>query len=340
MSVAAEIDDLLAGHDLGRERAQAALSKIMSGKIDPIQTGAFLIALRAKGESATELAGLADAIRDHGRSVIVAGDGPVVDTCGTGGGAATFNISTAAAFAVAGAGVAVAKHGNRSATSKCGSADVLEELGVAIELPPDAVAECIARAGIGFMFAPAYHPEFRHVVPVRRALAVRTVFNMLGPLANPAAVRRQVIGIADRAYLDRVAQALAELGADRALVVSSDDGMDEISTSVGSEIAEVTPDGIKRWRFEPGHLGIAPPPPGSLQGGAPSVNAGIIRSVLEGEPGPRADIVALNAAAGLLVAGTVETMSDGYDMARWSIESGRAAERLDELVAVSGAVVA
>lgn len=340
MSVAAEIDGLLAGEDLGRERAQAALSKIMGGKIDPIQTGALLIALRAKGESSSELAGLADAIRHHGRRVVVDHDGPVVDTCGTGGGAATFNISTAAAFVVAGAGVAVAKHGNRSATSKCGSADVLEALGVAIELDPDAVAACIARTGIGFMFAPAYHPEFRHVVPVRRALAVRTVFNLLGPLANPAGVRRQVIGIADRTYLERVAEALAELGSERALVVSSDDGMDELSTSAGSQVAEVTPDGIHHWRFEPADLQIVPAPPGSLGGGDPVTNAGIIRRVLDGEPGPRADVVALNAAAALLVSGVVETMSEGYDMARWSIESGKAAERLDEFAGVSVEVAA
>jgi len=334
MSVANEINDLLGGINLGRERAQAALSKIMSGKIDPIQTGAFLSAMRAKGESASELAGLADAIRHHGRRVVT-DQAPLVDTCGTGGGTNTFNVSTTAAFAIAGAGVSVAKHGNRSSTSKCGSADVLEELGVMIDLGPARVADCIERAGIGFMFAPAYHPEFKHVVPVRRALGVATVFNLLGPLANPAGVRRQVIGIAERSSLDRVARALAELGVDRALVVSADDGLDEISTSAPSEIAEVTPDAVKRWRFEPEQLGIEPAPPGSLEGGEPAANADAVRSVLEGTPGPRADIVALNAAAGLLVAGVVETMSDGYDMAKWSIESGRAAERLEELVRVS-----
>jgi anthranilate phosphoribosyltransferase len=334
MSIATEIDQLLAGEDLGRERAQTALSLIMSGTIDPIQVGAFLIALRAKGESAGEIAGLAAAIRAHATPVSVPGV-QLVDTCGTGGGAPTFNVSTAAAFVAAGAGASVAKHGNRSATSRSGSADVLEALGARIDLAPNAIATCIERTGVGFMFAPNHHPAFKHIVPVRRALAVRSVFNLLGPLANPAGVRKQVIGIADRTYLDRIAGAVAELGADRVFVVSADDGMDEFSTAVPSEIAEVTPDGVKRWRFDPSDLGLRPPVDGDLYGGEPEDNARMIRAVLLGQEGARADIVMLNAAGALRAAGIVESMADGLDAAREAISTGRAAERLDAFVAAT-----
>ncbi len=327
MSIADVIDRLLAEEDLGRDGAADALSRIMAGEIDPIQTAAFLIGLRAKGESASEIAGLVSAVRDHSTRVTV--DHEVfVDTCGTGGGASTFNVSTAAAFVVAGAGVAVAKHGNRSSTSKSGSADVLEALGVVVDLPADAVSQSIDETGIGFMFAPSFHPAFKHVVPVRRQLAVRTVFNILGPLTNPAGVRHQVIGIADRTYLDRIAIAIAELGTDRTIIVTSDDGLDELSTSSPSEVVEITPDGVRKWRFDPADLGIRPPAPGSLAGGEPSENADVIRRILEGAEGPATDIVAINAAAGLLAAGTVDDIRDGYDLARSSIEGGQAAERL------------
>lgn len=331
MSIGADIDRLLAGEDIGRDGAQAALSTIMSGETDPVQVGAFLIALRAKGESASEIAGLASAIRAHARPVSVPGV-QLVDTCGTGGGAPTFNVSTAAAFVAAGAGASVAKHGNRSATSRSGSADVLEALGARIDLAPDAIATCIERTGVGFMFAPNHHPAFKYIVPVRRSLAVRTVFNLLGPLANPAGVRKQVIGIADRAYLDRIAGAVAELGADRVFVVSADDGMDEFSTATPSEVAEVTPDGVKRWRFDPSDLGLHPPVDGDLYGGEPDDNARMIRAVIEGQDGPRADIVLLNAAGALRAAGLVDSMSEGLDAARESVSTGRAAERLDAFV--------
>lgn len=328
MSIADVIDRLLADEDLGREGAAEALTRIMGGEVDPIQTAAFLIGLRAKGETSSELAGLVSAVRDHSTKVVV--DHEVfVDTCGTGGGASTFNVSTAAAFVVAGAGVVVAKHGNRSSTSRSGSADVLEALGAVVDLPADGVARSMDETGIGFMFAPSFHPAFRHVVPVRRALAVRTVFNILGPLANPAGVRHQVIGIADRTYMDRIASAIAELGTDRTILVSSDDGLDELSTSSPSEVVDITADGIRRWRFDPRDLGIAPPPPGSLAGGEPSENADVIRAILETRRGgPATDIVALNAAAGLVAAGVVDDIVDGYELARTSIESGQAAERL------------
>ncbi len=328
MSIADAIDRVLADEDLGRQGAAEALTRIMGGEIDPIQTAAFLIGLRAKGETSSELAGLVSAVRDYATKVTV--DHEVfVDTCGTGGGASTFNVSTAAAFVVAGAGVVVAKHGNRSSTSRSGSADVLEALGAVVDLPAEGVARSIDETGIGFMFAPSFHPAFKHVVPVRRALAVRTVFNILGPLANPAGVRHQVIGIADRGYMDRIAAAIAELGTDRTILVSSDDGLDEFSTSSPSEVVDITADGIRKWRFDPRDLGIAPPPPGSLAGGEPSENADVIRAILETRSGgPATDIVALNAAAGLVAAGVVDDIVDGYELARTSIESGQAAERL------------
>lgn len=334
MSIAEDIDRLLDGQDLGRLGAQAALSRIMSGEIDPVQAGAFLIALRAKGESAQEIAGLASAVRDHATPVAVDAV-PLVDTCGTGGGAPTFNVSTAAAFVAAGAGAFVAKHGNRSATSRSGSADVLEALGARIDLAPDAIASCLARSGVGFMFAPNHHPAFKHIVPVRRSLAVRTVFNLLGPLANPAGVRRQVIGIADRAYLDRFAQAVLELGAERVLIVSADDGMDEFSLAAPSEVAEVTADGVARWRLDPESLGFSAPDVGDLVGGEPEDNARMIRDLLDGERGPRTDIVVLNAAAALLAAGIADSMEDGVARARASVADGRAAERLDAFVAAT-----
>jgi len=328
VSVAAHIDRLLAGQDLGREGAAEALDMVMAGEVDPIQTGALLIALRAKGETAAELAGLASVVRDRSERVVV-NRSPVVDTCGTGGGRSTFNVSTAAAFVVAGAGVAVAKHGNRSATSRSGSADVLEALGARIDLSPAAVGECIDRTGIGFMFAPAHHPAFRHIVPVRRALAVRTIFNLLGPLTNPAGVRRQVIGVSDPAYLDRIAQALLELGAEHALVVSSADGLDEISTAAPTDVAEVTPDGVRRWRIDPAQLGIAAPANGDVAGGEPHENAATILAALEGAAGAAADLIAVNAAAVLYVAGEVADIGEGLAAARESIVSGAARQRLE-----------
>ncbi len=221
------IDRLLAGEDLGRAGAAEALEAIMSGEAGDAQTAGFLVALRAKGETAEELAGLASTIRARAERVAPP-SGPFIDTCGTGGGRSTFNISTTATFVVAGAGVAVAKHGNRSATSRCGSADVLEALGARIDLDPDAVGRCLEETGLGFMFAPAHHPSFKHIVPVRRALGVRTIFNLLGPLTNPAGAPRQLLGVSDAAYLERMGRALAELGCERAMLVRGRDGMDEV----------------------------------------------------------------------------------------------------------------
>mgnify|MGYP001363851147 CR=1 FL=1 len=334
MSIAKQIDRLLAGEDLGREGAAEALDAVMGGNVDPVQTGAFLIALRAKGETAAELAGLASVVRARSEAVRVT-SAPLVDTCGTGGGRSTFNVSTAAAFVVAGAGISVAKHGNRSATSRSGSADVLEALGARIDLAPDAVAQCIERVGVGFMFAPAHHPAFRHIGPVRTALGVRTIFNLLGPLTNPAGVRRQVIGVSDPAFVERIAGALAELGAEHALVVSSEDGMDEISTSAPTNVAEVTSAGVRTWRIDPGTLGIDPAIEAHIVGGESADNAAVIVAALESGTGAAADLIALNAAAAIFVSGRATTIEDALTAARESISSGGARARLAQFVAVT-----
>jgi anthranilate phosphoribosyltransferase len=334
VSVAAQIDRLLAGEDLGRQGAAEALDLVMAGEVDPVQTGAFLVALRAKGETAAELAGLASVVRARSEAVVTART-PLVDTCGTGGGRATFNVSTAAAFVVAGAGVPVAKHGNRSATSRSGSADVLEALGARIDLTPEAVAACIERTGIGFMFAPAHHPAFRHIVPVRRALGVRTIFNLLGPLTNPAGVRRQVIGVSDPAYLERLGEALHALGVDHALVVGARDGMDEISTETPTDVVEVRAEGLRRWRIDPAAFGIPAPHPAAIAGGEPADNAAVVTAVLEGGQGGAADLVAINAAAAIFVSGEVASLEEGFAAARESLASGRAGERLAAFVAAT-----
>ena len=334
MSVASQIDRLLAGEDLGREGAAEALDLVMAGEVDPVQTGAFLVALRAKGETSAELAGLASVVRARSEAVVTSRT-PLVDTCGTGGGLTTFNVSTAAAFVVAGVGIPVAKHGNRSATSRSGSADVLEALGARIDLTPDAVAACIEATGIGFMFAPAHHPAFRHIVPVRRALGVRTIFNLLGPLTNPAGVRRQVIGVSDPAYLERLGEALNALGVDHALVVAARDGMDEISTAAPTDVVEVTPEGLRRWQIDPASFGIAPPDEAAIAGGEPADNAAVVTAILEGGHGAGADLVALNAAAAVFVSGEVTSLEEGYLAARESLASGRAGERLAAFVAAT-----
>lgn len=334
MSIAAQIDRLLAGEDLGRDGAAEALDAVMTGQVDPVQTGAFLIALRAKGETAAELAGLASVVRARSEAVRVTAT-PLVDTCGTGGGGSTFNVSTAAAFVVAGAGVSVAKHGNRSATSQSGSADVLEALGARIDLTSDAVAECIERVGVGFMFAPSHHPAFRHIGPVRKALGVRTIFNLLGPLTNPAGVRRQVIGVSDPSYVERIAAALGELGAEHALVVTSDDGLDEISTSAPTTVAEVTSGGLSTWRIDPEALGFIPAVPHEIVGGDPAHNGAVIIAALERGTGSAADLIAINAAAALLVSGRQTTLDDAIVAARESITSGGARERLAQFVTVT-----
>jgi anthranilate phosphoribosyltransferase len=325
--VAAAIDRLLAGQDLGRAGAAEALEAIMSGQAGEIQAAGFLIALRAKGESSEELAGLIEVLRTH-LVPVVGPPGPFVDTCGTGGGVSTFNISTAAAFVAAGAGIAVAKHGNRSSTSKSGSADVLEALGARIDLTPEAVSLCLAESGVGFMFAPAHHPAFAHVVPVRRALQVRTVFNILGPMVNPAGATHQVIGVADRAAMERMAEALALSGSRRALVVRGRDGMDELSASEVSDVYEVNEGRVRYFEIDPAEFGFHPVGVDLLAGGEPEDNAGRIREVLEGAEGPAHDVIVMNAGAAIWISGAADTLADGIARAAESIRSGAAIERL------------
>jgi anthranilate phosphoribosyltransferase len=329
--LARAIDRLLAGEDLGREGAAEALEAVMSGEAGDAQAAGFLIALRAKGESAAELAGLASAIRARAERVTPPA-GPIIDTSGTGGGRPTFNISTTTAFVVAGASVAVAKHGNRSATSRCGSADVLEALGARIDLDPDAVSRCLEETGLGFMFAPAHHPAFKHIVPVRRALGVRTIFNLLGPLTNPAGAPRQLLGVSDPADLERMGAALAELGCERALLVSGRDGMDEVSTGAVTDAVEVRDGAVRRGVIDPAPLGLAPPPDGAIAGGDPAHNAEVLRSVLAGAAGPARDVVLLNAAAALRLADRAPDLAGGLAAAAESIDSGAARERLEAFV--------
>jgi anthranilate phosphoribosyltransferase len=320
---------LLRGESLDEAHAGEAMRSIMSGEATPAQIAGFLVALRAKGETVDEIVGLARTMREFGRKVVV--DGPVVDTCGTGGDrAGTINISTMAALVVAGAGVRVVKHGNRAASSRCGSADVLEALGVAIDLEPEGVVGCIEEAGIGFCFAPLYHPAMSHAVPVRRELGVPTVFNFLGPLTNPAGVRRQTIGVSDAAMAPKIAEALERLGAEHALVFRGQDGLDELTTTGPSDLWEVTRS-VRQSVFDPGGAGIARAIASDLAGADPEENAKVCERVLAGEPGPPRDAVLLNAAAGLVVGGAASTIEGGLEGARDSIDSGAAAKTLERL---------
>jgi anthranilate phosphoribosyltransferase len=327
------IEAVASGHDLTAEQAQEVLSEIMHGEVGEAQTAAFLIALRTKGETVDELVGLARTMRALAEPV-AAGDGELLDTAGTGGGRiTTFNVSTTSAFVAAGAGCRVAKHGNRSATSLCGSADLLEALGARIDLGPDEVGRCIDEVGFGFMFAPAHHRATRHVVPVRKQLAVRTIFNFLGPLTNPAGATRQLIGVSHTAYLELVAGALQKLGTRRAAVVSSEDGMDEISMGGETRLLEVTPDGIKPHAITPERVGLERGDPEAVRGGTPEENAEITRSVLGGEQGPRRGLVVLNAGAALFVADRVTSFDDGVRLAEETIDSGAALDLLERFIA-------
>jgi anthranilate phosphoribosyltransferase len=329
------IDAVCSGTHLTADHASAALAEIMEGRAAEVQTGAFLVALRAKGETVPELVGLARTMRELAAEVEM-DRRDLVDTAGTGGGPTTFNISTTAALVAAGAGCAVAKHGNRSATSRSGSADVLEALGVAIDLDPPGVATCIEEVGFGFMFAPRHHAAMKHVVPVRKELAVRTIFNFLGPLTNPAGARRQLLGVSDRRYQETIAEALVGLGCERALVVSSEDGVDEIGLSETTRVIEVTDGGTEEWFVHPEDLGLERAPLEALAGGAPEENAAVTMSVLEGEPGPRRNVTVLNAGAAILAAGAAEDLGDGVRKAAEAIDSGAAREVLARLVQRTG----
>jgi anthranilate phosphoribosyltransferase len=328
------LDALASRRDLTAQDTEAVLAEVMAGNASEVETAGVLIALRTKGETVDELVGLAQAMRSFARPVDTSRD-DLIDTAGTGGGRPTFNVSTTAALIAAGAGCAVAKHGNRSATGLSGSADVLEALGVRIDLSPAAVARCIEEIGFGFMFAPAHHGATRFVVPVRKELAVRTIFNFLGPLTNPAGARRQLIGVSDPAYLETIAGALARLGAAKALVVSSADGLDEMSTSGTTRVVEVDGGELSSYEVAPEDVGLARADGAALAGGRPEDNARTTRAIFAGEPGPQRDLAVLNAGAAIYVSGNVASLQDGVQAAQEAIDSGRATATLDRLVALT-----
>jgi anthranilate phosphoribosyltransferase len=326
------IDALASREDLSEAQAAEVLGEIMRGDASETEIAGFLVALRTKGETVAEVAGLARTMRELATPV-ESTRGELLDTAGTGGGRRTFNVSTTAALIAAGAGSAVAKHGNRSATGPSGSADVLEALGARIDLDPAGVARCIEEAGFGFMFAPAHHRATRYVVPVRRELAVRTIFNLLGPLTNPAGASRQLIGVSDPGFLETVAGALALLGSRRALVVSGEDGLDEVSSSAPTRVVEVDGHDIRRYTIDPADL-IPTAPAGhpALEGGTPAENAAVTRAILEGEEGARADLALINAAAAIYAAGTVASLAEGIEAARSALANGSAPRALERYV--------
>jgi anthranilate phosphoribosyltransferase len=332
----AVLGTLARGGDLAGDQARAVMAEILEGAATPAQIAGFIVALRMKGETVDELAGMVDAMLAAAERVTLDPGVSAVDIVGTGGDRAhTINVSTLSALVVAGAGGRVCKHGNRAASSSTGAADVLEALGVRIDCGPELVARCVAEAGIGFCFAPRFHPAMRHAGPPRRELGIPTAFNFLGPLANPAGVRRLMIGVADPSMAERMAGVLASRGAERVLVVHGDDGLDELTIATTSQVVELRDGRISTFTVDPRALGITLAPGEAVVGGDPATNAALTRKVLEGEAGPHRDIVTLNAAAGLVAAGVVDDLPDGLDAARASLDEGRAAAALDRLVVVS-----
>ena len=342
------IDRLCRSEALTADEATAVLREVMEGRASEAQTAGLLIAFRTKGETVAEIAGMARAMRELAVKVEPKGErsgargndvpaallplSPLVDTAGTGGGRPTFNVSTTAAFVAAGAGCRVAKHGNRSATGQSGSADVLEALGARIDLEPEDVARCIDEVGFGFMFAPHHHPAMKHVVGVRKELAVRTIFNFLGPLTNPAGATRQLIGVSDGRFLDIVAGALGELGCDHALVVASDDGLDELSISAPTRVVELRDGRIEAHRVTPESVGLTAAPQDAVAAGTPEKNAGVARRVFDGGPGPERDLTVLNAGAAIYVAGRADSIEQGVRAAEEAIDSGAARDVLERFV--------
>lgn len=322
---------IVAGETLTRAQAADVMACVMSGEATPAQIGALLTGLRMRGETEEEIAGFVSVMRDNAVKV-PAGRHSVVDTCGTGGDEVdTFNVSTAAAFVAAGAGVPVAKHGNRAVSSRCGSADVLEALGIGTTASPELVGRCIDEIGIGFLFAPALHPAMRHAAGPRRELGMRTVFNVLGPLTNPAGARRQVLGVYADHLVPLVAGALARIGCDRAFVVHGSCGMDEVSTVGPTSVAIVEGDEVARTEWFPATFGLSQANLGDLAGADPVTSAAILRGILEGEEGPRADFVLANAACAIMAGGLAEDPLEAVERARQSIASGAALEKLERL---------
>jgi anthranilate phosphoribosyltransferase len=335
MTIQQAIARVLDGHNLTRAEARDVMGSIMSGEATPAQISGFLVALRAKGETANEIAGCAEAMREHVLAVRPKRD-DLVDTAGTGGdNAHTLNISTAAALVAAAAGAAVAKHGNRAVSSRSGSADVLEALGFDLELEPARIERSIDELGFGFLFAPAHHPAMKHAAPVRRELATRTVFNVLGPLTNPAGARAQVVGVFSPELVRTLAEVLAQLGARRAFVVHGADGIDELSPAGPNLVCEVAEGFVRERTIDPVELGIARCAPDELRGGSSAENAARIRAVFAGEEGGARDAILLNAAGAIAAAGHADDLREGLEAARDAVDSGTAAQRLDELVAFS-----
>ncbi|HVI27351.1 anthranilate phosphoribosyltransferase [Hansschlegelia sp.] len=327
------------GRPLDRMEAEAAFGQLMAGEATSAQLGGFLMALRVRGETVDEIAGAVAAMR--ARMTPVAAPADAVDVVGTGGdGSGSVNVSTCAAFVVAGCGVPVAKHGNRALSSRSGSADVLRALGVSVDIDANRISACIAEAGIGFMFAPNHHSAMRHVGPARTELGVRTIFNLLGPLSNPAGVRRQMVGVFARRWVVPIAEALAQLGSERAWVVHGSDGLDEITTSGPTFVASLENGAVTTFEVSPEDAGFAPHPVGALAGGDAESNARAMRQVLEGRPGAYRDVAILNAAAALVVAGRAATLGEGAALAVAALDSGAALARLEALVQVSNAELA
>ena len=329
------ISKVVERQDLSMSETESVMSQIMSGEATPAQISAFITALRMKGETASEIAGCARIMQQHALQVNPERT-DVVDTCGTGGdGSGTFNISTTVAFVAAGAGLGVAKHGNRSISSKCGSADLMEALRVKIDLKPEQVAQCIDKVGIGFCFAPVFHPAMKYATPVRREIALRTVFNVLGPLANPARAKRQLIGVYSPDLTETLADVLRALGSERAFVVHGAGGLDELSTTGVNRVSELRDGQVVTYKLDPLELGLSQAAPGDLAGGGLEENAAITREILGGQSGPRRDIVLLNAAAILVAGGRAADFKDGLAVAAESIDSGGALKKISELAKIS-----
>ena len=328
------IQALVSGRSLSIKEAASVMEEIMNGKVTPAQFGALVTALRIKGETVEEIAGLAKTMR--AKAVPVTIDGPLVDTCGTGGdGLATFNISTTAAFVVAGAGIKVAKHGNRAMSSHCGSADVLEALGVKLDLTAEQVQQSLEEVGMGFMFAPAFHPAMKFAIGPRREIGIRTVFNILGPLTNPAGAQAQVLGVADGSLVEKLALVLQNLGCHHALVVHGEDGLDEITITEKTRVAELKGSHIESYSISPEDFGLARANLDSLRGGTAEENASQLRSILAGTPGAPRDVVLLNAAAALVAGDRMETLQSGVALAKEVIAGGQALAKLEKLIEFS-----
>ena len=330
------IGKVATGATLTRDEAAHAFDKMMAGEATPAQMGALLMGLRVRGETADEITGAVSAMR--AKMLPVEAPADAIDVVGTGGDASgSYNISTCAAFIVAGSGVPVAKHGNRALSSKSGAADVLAALGVNIELAPDAIGRCVREAGIGFMFAPAHHPAMKNVGPTRIELGTRTIFNLLGPLSNPAGVKRQMVGVFARPWIEPLAKVLAALGSERAWVVHGSDGLDEITTSGPSFVAELSNGKVKTFEVTPEDAGLKRSNPEQLRGGEAAMNAAALRAVLEGMPGPYRDVALMNAGAALVVAGKAKNIREGVALGAKALDGGAANARLEKLIAVSNA---